>query len=51
MTDKKPPPAEIAVAVKNPAYEGVTFEMVVKALLQRPKKATQTDDGELADDS
>ena len=49
MTDKKPPPAEIAVDVKNPAYAGATIEMVVKALLQRPKKAAH--DGEPADDS
>ena len=34
--DPKPPPAEIAVDVVNPAYEGATIEMVGKALLRRP---------------
>ena len=28
----------IKVDVKNPRYEGATFEMVVKAMLQRPRK-------------
>ena len=41
-TNPKPtspnPPNEIKVDVKNPRYEGATFEMVVKAMLQRPKK-------------
>ena len=32
------PPKSIKVDVKNPRYEGATFEMVVKALLQRPRK-------------
>ena len=27
------------VEVLNPRYEGATFEMVVKAMLQRPKKS------------
>ena len=39
----KPPPApespkNIKVGVINPRYEGATFEMVVKAMLQRPPK-------------
>ncbi len=38
MTAKKPPPAEIAVDVVNPDYEGATIEMVGKALLRRPPK-------------
>ena len=32
------PPEDIKVDVKNPRYEGATFEMVVKAMLQRPPK-------------
>ena len=32
------PPKNIKVDVINPNYEGATFEMVVKAMLQRPKK-------------
>ena len=32
------PPKDIEVDVKNPNYEGATFEMVVKAMLQRPPK-------------
>ena len=32
------PPKDIKVDVKNPRYEGATFEMVVKAMLQRPPK-------------
>ena len=32
-------PKDIKVDVKNPRYEGATFEMVVKAMLQRPKKS------------
>ena len=38
---KKPapkPPKNIKVDVINPNYEGATFEMVVKAMLQRPPK-------------
>ena len=34
-------PKDIKVDVRNPNYEGATFEMVVKAMLQRPKKADQ----------
>ena len=30
---------DIEVDVKNPRYEGATFEMVVKAMLQRPRKS------------
>ena len=41
-TDPKPPtpkpPKNIKVDVINPDYEGATFEMVVKAMLQRPRK-------------
>ena len=33
------PPKNIKVDVINPDYEGATFEMVVKAMLQRPKKS------------
>ena len=32
------PPTPIKVDVVNPRYEGATFEMVVKAMLQRPRK-------------
>ena len=32
------PPKDIEIEVVNPRYEGATFEMVVKAMLQRPKK-------------
>ena len=35
------PPKNIEVGVKNPRYEGATIEMVVKAMLQRPKKTNQ----------
>ena len=39
----KPPtpkhPKDIEIEVVNPRYEGATFEMVVKAMLQRPKKS------------
>ena len=34
------------IEVVNPRYKGATFEMVVKALLQRPRKADQEEDGE-----
>ena len=50
---KKPapkPPKNIKVDVINPNYEGATFEMVVKAMLQRPRKSDQDDD-EPTDDS
>ena len=40
--DPKPPvpkpPTPIKADVKNPRYEGATFEMVVKAMLQRSPK-------------
>ena len=36
---KAPKPKDIEIEVVNPRYEGATFEMVVKAMLQRPKKA------------
>ena len=39
MPDAKPKPAYMDIKVVNPRYEGATFEMVVDALLQRPKKA------------
>ena len=32
------PPKDIKIEVVNPRYEGATFEMVVKAMLQRPRK-------------
>ena len=41
----KPPPADIEIDVVNPRYEGATFEMVVKAMLQRPRKADQEGSG------
>ena len=31
-------PKNIEIEVVNPRYEGATFEMVVKAMLQRPPK-------------
>ena len=34
----KPKPADLKIEVVNPNYEGATFEMVVKAMLQRPRK-------------
>ena len=40
------PPKNIKVDVINPDYEGATFEMVVKAMLQRPRKSDQEGDGE-----
>ena len=36
--DKQKLPKDIEIDVKNPRYEGATFEMVVKAMLQRPRK-------------
>ena len=44
------PPNEIKIEVVNPRYEGATFEMVVKAMLQRPKKADQKDNDEPPDE-
>ena len=41
MPDAKPKPPYMDFEVVNPRYEGATFEMVVKALLQRPRKADQ----------
>ena len=41
------PPKHIKVDVQNPRYEGATFEMVVKAMLQRPRKADQEGSNEL----
>ena len=43
---KLPPPADIEVDVVNPRYEGATIEMVVKAMLQRPKKPEPPDEPE-----
>ena len=52
--DTKPPapkpPKNIKVDVRNPRYEGATFEMVVKAMLQRPRKSDQEGDGETPDE-
>ena len=45
MTDK-PKPADIEVEVVNPRYEGATFEMVVRAMLQRPRKRADQDEDE-----
>ncbi len=38
VSKDKPKPPAVEVKVVNPRYEGATFEMVVKAMLQRPKK-------------
>ncbi len=43
-------PTPIKVDVINPDYEGATFEMVVKAMLQRPRKIPDQDDDEPNDD-
>ena len=43
-------PKDIEVDVKNPRYEGATIEMVVKAMLQRPRKSDQDGDGEPPDE-
>ena len=48
MPDAKPKPADIEVV--NPRYKGATFEMVVKAMLQRPRKADQEGDGDPSDE-
>ena len=54
-TNPKPPapkpPKDIEIDVVNPRYEGATFEMVVKAMLRRPRKDDQGDDGEPSDGS
>ena len=39
-------PKPMKVDVQNPRYEGATIEMVVKAMLQRPRKADQGGDGD-----
>ena len=44
------PPTTIKVEVINPRYKGATFEMVVKAMLQRPKKAGQKGSDEPLDE-
>ena len=44
------PPKNIKVDVINPNYEGATFEMVVKAMLQRPRKSDQEGDGDKAEE-
>ena len=36
----------VKIVANNPRYEGATFEMVVKAMLQRPRKSDQEGDGE-----
>ena len=46
----KPKPADLKIEVVNPRYEGATVEMVVKAMLQRPKKADQKDNDEPPDE-
>ena len=43
MTDAKPKPPYMDIEVVNPRYKGATFEMVVKALLQRPRKVDKGD--------
>ena len=52
--DPKPPvpkpPTPIKVDVINPRYEGATFEMVVKAMLQRPRKRPDQGEDEPTDD-
>ena len=48
MPDAKP--AYMDIEVVNPRYEGATFEMVVKAMLRRPRKADQEGDGEPPDE-
>ena len=51
----KPPapktPNDIEIDVVNPRYEGATLATVAKALLQRPKKAAQTDNDEPPDEA
>ena len=43
-------PKNIEIEVVNPRYEGATFEMVVNAMLQRPRKSDQEGDGEPPDE-
>ena len=45
-SNDKPKPAEIKVDVVNPRYEGATVEMVVKAMLRRPKRPEPPDEPE-----
>ena len=49
MTKAPKPPKDIPVDVKNPRYEGATIELVVKAMLRRPKK-TEKRSGKKQDD-
>ena len=47
MSKKPTPlPTDIEIDVVNPRYEGATFEMVVKAMLRRPRKSDQGGDGD-----
>ena len=41
---RAPKPKDIEIEVVNPRYEGATFEMVVKAMLQRPPKDKKSSD-------
>ena len=50
VSKDKPKPPAVEVKVVNPRYEGATFEMVVKAMLQRPRKRPDQDDDEPTDD-
>ena len=50
MPDAKHKPAYMDIKAVNPRYEGATFEIVVKAMLQRPKKADQKDNDEPPDE-
>ena len=40
----KPKTADLKIEVVNPRYEGATVEMVVKAMLQRPRKEKKAKD-------
>ena len=47
MSKKPTPlPTDIEIDVVNPRYEGATFEMVVKAMLRRPKRPEPPDETE-----
>ena len=48
--DKQKLPKDIEVDVKNPRYDGATVEMVVKAMLRRPRESDQEGDGETPDE-
>ena len=50
MPDAKHKPAYMDIKAVNPRYEGATFEMVVKAMLQRPRKSDQEGDGDPSDE-